>query len=124
MNINKPLSLTSNVGTALNGNTKSPVIRISSENVKISNLKIVANSVNGTSDGIVISKSNNVNIFNNKIYNKLEELNSTIKAYDRLDATLSEDTLKKTYKSLDSAFSALEKGFVKDAVNDIEKSLN
>lgn len=60
----------------------------------------------------------------NKIYNKLQEFNNTIKAYDRINATLSEDTLNKTYKSLSMAIDTLEKDFVKDAVNDIEKSLN
>lgn len=60
----------------------------------------------------------------NQIYNKLQELNNTIKAYDRVNATLSDETLNKTYKSLSTAIDTLEKGFVKDAVNDIEKSLN
>ncbi len=60
----------------------------------------------------------------NQIYNKLQELNNTIKAYDRVNATLSDETLNKTYKSLSMAIDTLEKGFVKDAVNDIEKSLN
>lgn len=60
----------------------------------------------------------------NQIYNKLQELNNTIKAYDRVNATLSDETLNKTYKSLSTAIDMLEKGFVKDAVNDVEKFLN
>ena len=71
LNINKPLSLTSNAGTVLNGNANSPVIKISSNNVKISNLKIIANSQKGESDGILVSKANNVTIANNIITNKL-----------------------------------------------------
>lgn len=63
-------------------------------------------------------------LLKNQIYNKLQELNNTIKAYDRVNATLSDETLNKTYKSLSTAIDTLEKGFVKDAVNDVEKFLN
>ncbi|AMK14583.1 right-handed parallel beta-helix repeat-containing protein [Methanobrevibacter olleyae] len=71
LKINKEISLISNVGTTLNGLSKRPVLNINSNNVNISNFLIIANSINGESDGILINNSNNVNILNNSIINRL-----------------------------------------------------
>ncbi len=72
LNINKGLNIISNVGTVLNGNANSPVLKVNSDNVNISNLKIIANSKTGESDGILINNANNINIVNNTISNTLD----------------------------------------------------
>ena len=71
LKINKGLNLISNCGTKLNGLSKSPVLSINANDVSVSNFIIAPNSQNGESDGISISKSNNVNIVNNTIINSL-----------------------------------------------------
>ena len=71
LKINKELNLITNVGTKLNGLSKSPVFAVNANNVNISNFIIVPNSSNGESDGILVNGSNNVNIVNNTIINSL-----------------------------------------------------
>ncbi|WP_295620204.1 right-handed parallel beta-helix repeat-containing protein [uncultured Methanobrevibacter sp.] len=72
LKVNKSLNLITNCGTKLNGLSKSPVFSINADNVNVSNFIITPNSQNGDSDGIAISKSNNVNIVNNTIINSLD----------------------------------------------------
>ena len=64
INVEKSLNIISIVKSVFNGNSKSPVITIKSDDVKISNLVI-----SGGFDGIAIKNSNNVEISFNEITN-------------------------------------------------------
>ena len=63
----------------------------------------------------------------NKIFNevkdKLNEINTRLESYEKVDATLSNTTLLQTLMYLEHADDALERGFVKDACNEIDKQL-
>ena len=73
LTINKSLNIISNAETVLNGIANKAVITINANDVSLSNLTILANSVDGESDGILINSSNNVTIINNTIINSLNE---------------------------------------------------
>ncbi|MBR0370764.1 MAG: right-handed parallel beta-helix repeat-containing protein [Methanobrevibacter sp.] len=64
VNVEKSLNIISIVKSVFNGNSKSPVITVKSDDVKISNLVI-----SGGSDGIAIENSNNVEVSFNDIVN-------------------------------------------------------
>ena len=64
INVEKSLNIISIVKSVFNGNSKSPVISVKSDDVKISNLVI-----SGGSDGIAIENSNNVEVSFNDIVN-------------------------------------------------------
>ena len=63
----------------------------------------------------------------NKIFHevkdKLNEINTRLESYEKVDATLSNTTLLQTLMYLEHADDALERGFVKDACNEIDKQL-
>ena len=86
LSINKELNVISNVGTTLNGALNSPVIKVNGNNVNISNLKIVANSKSGNSEGILINNSEDINIVNNTISNTLDS--SKMDGYDNGSTSL------------------------------------
>lgn len=64
INVEKSLNIISIVKSVFNGNSKSPIISVKSDDVKISNLVI-----SGGSDGIAIENSNNVEVSFNDIVN-------------------------------------------------------
>ena len=80
LTINKSLTIVSEDSTVLTGRANSPVIRINSDHVNVIDLKIIANSKTGESDGILVENSNYVNIVNNIVNNTLDE--SKIADYD------------------------------------------
>ena len=63
----------------------------------------------------------------NKIFkevkDKLNEINTRLESYEKVDATLSNTTLLQTLMYLEHADDALERGFVKDACDEIDKQL-
>jgi len=63
----------------------------------------------------------------NKIFkevkDKLNEINTRLESYEKVDATLSNTTLLQALMYLEHADNALEQGFVKDACDEIDKQL-
>ncbi len=63
----------------------------------------------------------------NKIFkevkDKLNEINTRLESYEKVDATLTNTTLLQTLMYLEHADDALERGFVKDACDEIDKQL-
>ena len=63
----------------------------------------------------------------NKIFkevkDKLNEINTRLESYEKIDATLSNKTLLRTLAQLERADEALEQGFVKDACEEIDCKL-
>ena len=72
LKINRPLNITFQKDTTLNGKTKSPVLSIFVSNFNVSNLNINANE--GT--GIAVQFADNVSISNNNISNSLDSSKS------------------------------------------------
>lgn len=54
------------------------------------------------------------------IEDKINSIKTKLESYKRVDATLSEQTLFETASYLEMADNKLEKGFVKDACDEIE----
>ena len=54
---------------------------------------------------------------------KLNEINTRLESYEKVDATLTNTTLLQTLMYLEHADDALERGFVKDACDEIDKQL-
>ena len=61
--------------------------------------------------------------FLNDVKNKIEEIKTRLESYEKVDATLSNTTLLQTLMHLEHADDALERGFVKDACDEIDKQL-
>ena len=65
---------------------------------------------------------------NKKIYSKilsdLKTLVDNLNAYNKVDATVTDDTLLKVDSIVNFANDVLEKGFVEDSCNEIEELLN
>lgn len=59
----------------------------------------------------------------NLIEDKINEIKERVESYKKVNATLSCDTLFRTASYLEMADSVLEKGFVKDACDEIDKSI-
>ena len=63
----------------------------------------------------------------NKIFkevkDKLNEINTRLESYEKVDATLTNTTLLQTLMYLEHADDELERGFVKDACDEIDKQL-
>ena len=57
------------------------------------------------------------------VENKINSIKTKLESYKKVDATLSEQTLFETAAYLEMADNKLEKGFVKDACDEIDKAL-
>ena len=63
------------------------------------------------------------NKFFKEVKDKLNEINTRLESYEKVDATLTNTTLLQTLMYLEHADDALERGFVKDACDEIDKQL-
>ena len=63
------------------------------------------------------------NKFFKEVKDKLNEINTRLESYEKVDATLSNTTLLQTLMYLERADDTLERGFVKDACYEIDKQL-
>lgn len=63
------------------------------------------------------------NKFFKEVKDKLNEINTRLESCEKVDATLSNTTLLQTLMYLEHADDALERGFVKDVCDEIDKQL-
>ncbi len=61
--------------------------------------------------------------FIKEVKDKLNDIKTRLESYKKVDATLNNTTLLQTLMYLEHADDALERGFVKDACNEIDKQL-
>ena len=66
----------------------------------------------------------NIKQLKKKVADELETICNRMASYNKVDATLTEKTLIETLSYLRLADNALEKGFVKDACDEIDQQLN
>jgi parallel beta-helix repeat protein len=89
--VNKPLNIISIVKSQLIGNSKSPVIRVNSDNVNISNFVISSGS-----EGVLLDNANNVKISFNDIINNYRG----IYLKDSSNTNISGNTIKDNYDGI------------------------
>ena len=59
----------------------------------------------------------------NKLHKTLNEINKRMESYEKVDATISNETLIEAIVYLKMVDDVLEKGFVNDACKEIEKAM-
>lgn len=68
-------------------------------------------------------EKNHSDYLKKKLKESIEGLSKRLESYENVEATLSNETLLKTLLFVQTADRELEKGFVNDSCNEVEKTL-